>query len=200
MKKLCVFLAGLLLVGVTLAQAQTVRITGTVTSSEDGMPMPGVSVIVPGTTIGVSTNIDGKYEINVPANATTLSFSFIGFTTQDVAIAGRSVIDISLKPETVEMEEVVVVAYGTVKREAKTGSVTTVSSENIAEIPVSSVDKALAGKLAGVQVTASSGQPGADSQIRIRGTSSINAGSEPLWVVDGIPVMGGNQSYFTNTG
>ncbi|MBP7023851.1 MAG: TonB-dependent receptor [Bacteroidales bacterium] len=200
MKKLCVFLAGLLLVGVTLAQAQTVRITGTVTSSEDGMPMPGVSVIVPGTTIGVSTSNDGKYEINVPANATTLSFSFIGFTTQDVAIAGRSVIDISLKPETVEMEEVVVVAYGTVKREAKTGSVTTVSSENIAEIPVSSVDKALAGKLAGVQVTASSGQPGADSQIRIRGTSSINAGSEPLWVVDGIPVMGGNQSYFTNTG
>ncbi|HPW27682.1 MAG TPA: carboxypeptidase-like regulatory domain-containing protein, partial [Tenuifilaceae bacterium] len=118
MKKLCVFLAGLLLVGITMAQAQTVRITGTVTSSEDGMPMPGVSVIVPGTTIGASTNIDGKYEINVPTTAASLSFSFVGYATQEVAIAGRSVIDVVLKSEAVEMEEVVVTALG-IKREKR---------------------------------------------------------------------------------
>ena len=200
MKKLCVFLASLLLVGVQMVQAQTVRITGTVTSSEDGMPLPGVSVLVKGTTIGGATDANGKYELNVPTNAQTLTISFIGYVAQDVAIAGRSVIDVVLAPETQQIEEVVVVAYGTVKREAKTGSVSSVKGEAISEAPVSSVDKMLSGKMAGVQVTASSGQPGADSQIRIRGTSSINAGSEPLWVVDGIPVMRGNQSYFTNTG
>lgn len=199
-KRLAIFLASMLFVGVQLLHAQTARITGTVTSSEDGMPLPGVSVLVKGTTIGGATDANGKYELNVPTNAQTLTISFIGYVAQDVAIAGRSVIDVVLSPETQQIEEVVVVAYGTVKREAKTGSVSSVKGEAISDAPVSSVDKMLSGKMAGVQVTASSGQPGADSQIRIRGTSSINAGSEPLWVVDGIPVMRGNQSYFTNTG
>ncbi len=200
MKKLSVFLAGLLLAGITMVQAQTVRITGTVTSSEDGMPMPGVSVFVQGTTIGITTNVDGKYELNVPADAQTLTFSFVGYATQDVAIAGRSVVDVVMQPEAVQMEEVIVVAYGVVKAEAKTGSVTQVKGTTLTDVPTTSVDKILAGKLAGVQVTSSSGQPGANMNIRIRGISSINAGNEPLWVVDGIPVMTGDQSFFTNTG
>lgn len=200
MKKLCVFIVCLVLLGANLVQGQTVRITGTVTSKDDGMPIPGVSVLVKGTTNGVATNIDGKYELNIAPNEKTIVFSFVGFKTQEVEVGGRAIIDVVLESESIQVDELVVVAYGTVKREAKTGSVSAVKGDGISETPVTSVDKMLTGKMAGVQVTAASGQPGANSQIRIRGTSSINAGSDPLWVVDGIPVMAGDQSYFTNSG
>jgi TonB-linked SusC/RagA family outer membrane protein len=200
MKRLCVFLVAVVFVGVNFLQAQTVQVTGTVTSAEDGMPVPGASVLVKGTSIGTATDVDGKYSLDVPTSATTLEFSFIGLLTQEVVIGGRTVIDVVLQSDATQLEEVIVVAYGTVKREGRTGSISTVNNESIAELPASSVDKLLTGKMAGVQITAASGQPGADSQIRIRGISSINAGSEPLWVVDGIPVMRGDQSYFTNTG
>ena len=199
MKKRLVFLGLLMFLGLSFALAQTKQITGTVTSSEDGLGIPGVSVVVKGTNVGITTDLDGKYSLNVPADATTLVFSFVGMKTQEVAITGN-VVNVVMVSESTELEEVVVVAYGTVKREAKTGSVAAVKGESIAEAPVTSVEKMLTGKMAGVQVTAASGQPGANSQIRVRGTSSINAGSDPLWVVDGIPVMTGNQSYFTNTG
>ncbi|MDY0198019.1 MAG: TonB-dependent receptor [Tenuifilaceae bacterium] len=199
MKRLCVFLASVVFVGINFLQAQNVQVTGTVTSAEDGMPIPGASVMIKGTTTGAATNIDGKYTITVPETATTLVFQSIGMTTQEVVIAGRTVIDIVLQIDATELEEIVVVAYGTVKREGRTGSISSLKNENIAELPATSIDKMMAGKMAGVQITAATGQPGADSQIRIRGTSSINAGSEPLWVVDGIPVMRGDQSYFTNT-
>jgi len=200
MKKRFAALLGMLLFLGLFAQAQTKSITGTVTSSQDGLSIPGVSVLVKGTTIGITTDLDGKFIINAPTSATTLIFSFVGMKTQEVEISGRSIIDVILDTESQELQEVVVVAYGTVKREAKTGSVSAVKGTEISDAPVTSVDKMLTGKMAGVQITAVSGQPGANSQIRIRGTSSINAGSEPLWVVDGIPVMSGNQSYFTNTG
>ena len=170
MKKLSVFLAGLLLTGITLVQAQTVRITGTVTSSEDGMPMPGVSVVVMGTTIGATTNADGKYELAVPASAQTLTFSFVGYETQDVAVAGRSVIDVVMKPESKQIEEVVVVApYGTFKKESFTGSASTVKTEKLKEIQTSNITKALEGLSSGIQVTSGLGQPGTTATIRIRG-------------------------------
>lgn len=200
MKRLCVFLAAFVFVGINLLQAQTVEITGTVTSAEDGMPIPGASVSVKGTTIGAATDMDGKYSISAPQDATTLVFSFVGLVTQEVEIEGRTTINVALESDATELDEVIVVAYGTVKREGRTGSISNVDNEKITELPATSVDKMLSGKMAGVQITAASGQPGADSQIRIRGISSINAGSEPLWVVDGIPVMRGDQSYFTNTG
>jgi TonB-linked SusC/RagA family outer membrane protein len=123
--------------------------------------------------------------------------SYIGMKTREVAIASK--IEVSLAPDTEVLDEVLVVGYGTTKREAKTGSIATVEAGQIADIPASSLDKMLAGKMAGVQITSASGQPGSNSQIRIRGISSINAGNEPLYVVDGIPVMTGDQSYFTNT-
>lgn len=200
MKRLCVFLASVVFVGMNFLQAQTVQITGTVSSAEDGLPIPGASVLVKGTSIGAATDIDGKYSLSVPQSATTLEIAFLGMLTQDVVIAGRTVIDVVLQSDATQIEDVVVVAYGTVKREGRTGSISSVKNENINELPATSVDKMLTGKMAGVQITAASGQPGASSEIRVRGTSSINAGSEPLWVVDGIPVMTGNQSYFTNTG
>ncbi|QKG80405.1 SusC/RagA family TonB-linked outer membrane protein [Tenuifilum thalassicum] len=191
MKKLSVFLASLLLAGITLVQAQTVRITGTVTSSEDGMPMPGVSVVVKGTTIGVTTNVDGKYELNVPANAQTLQFSFVGYEMQDVAIAGRSVIDVVMNPESKQIDEVVVVApYGTFKKESFTGSASAVKTEKLQEIQVSNVTKALEGLSSGIQVTSGLGQPGTTATIRIRGIGSVNASAAPLYVVDGFPFSG----------
>ena len=141
----------------------------------------------------------GGYSITVPSNG-VLVVSFLGYKTVEIPVNGRTNIDVALEFEAEMLEDVVVVAYGTARKEATTGSVATVSGDVIGEAPVTSVDKMLTGKMAGVQVTASSGQPGASSQIRIRGISSINAGNDPLWVVDGIPVMTGNYSYFTNTG
>ena len=131
------------------------------------------------------------------STAGTLVVSFIGMKTQEVPV--KPVVSVTLKADAEILDEVLVVGYGTTKREAKTGSIATVEAGQIADIPATSLDKMLAGKMAGVQVTAASGQPGSNSQIRIRGISSINAGNEPLYVVDGIPVMTGDQSYFTNT-
>lgn len=189
-KRLAMFLASMLFVGVQLLQAQTTRITGTVTSSEDGMPLPGVSVIVKGTTIGSATDIDGKYELNVPAGAETLTVSFIGYVTQDVAIAGRSVIDIVMESESKQIEEVMVVAYGVAKKESFTGSAEVISAKKLEKRTVTNVTKALDGLAAGVLTTSGSGQPGSSVGVRIRGFGSINASQEPLYVVDGVPYDG----------
>lgn len=132
------------------------------------------------------------------SSAKTLVISYIGMQEQKVEIKPN--LRIVLHSNTEVLDEVVVVGYGTQRREAKTGSISSVSSEQIAEIPATSIDKMLSGKMAGVQITSSTGQPGASSNIRIRGISSINAGNEPLYVVDGVPVTSGNTSYFTNTG
>lgn len=199
MKKIRLILTVLIALVTSVAYSQSISITGTVTDASTGEPIPFASVLVKGTRTGVSTDLNGKYTISAAPNA-VLTFSSIGYTESDIPVSNRTVIDAVLSPSAIALEDVLVVAYGTVRREAKTGSVSTVKGEGIAEVPVTSVDKMLAGKMAGVQVTAASGQPGAASQIRVRGTSSINAGSEPLWVVDGIPVMNGDQSYFTNTG
>lgn len=208
MKKIVFFFSILLFMGTLALNAQTRVITGKVTSAEDSEPIPGVSISVLGTTLGTVSNIDGEFSLQVPEDAQTLVFSFVGMTRKEVAVEGRSVINVQLESEMIGVEEVMVVAYGTTSREAKTGSVTQVTSEQIADVPVSSFDKVLSGKLAGVTVTATSGQPGAASQIRIRGTSSINAGNEPLYVIDGVPAMAlpgdsdrdGSQDYFfTNT-
>lgn len=198
-RKLVLFLT-YLLVSIGLLTAQISRVTGVVKSADDGEPIIGATILVEGTSIGTVTDMDGKFEItNLPSSARTLLISFVGMVSQQVKIqAGQ--MTITLAGDNRILDEVIVVGYGTQRREAKTGSISTVTSEQIADIPALSVDKMLAGKMAGVQITAVSGQPGADSQIRIRGISSINASSEPLYVVDGIAVNSGNWSYFTNTG
>ena len=198
MKKVKFFLTVLALFAVSFAWAQNLAVKGTVTDA-NGDPVIGVYVLLQGSTTGTSTDVDGKYQINVPANG-TLEFTSVGMKKVVMPVNNKAVINVVMEEESLMLDDVMVVAYGVVKREAKTGSVTTVSGDAISEAPVSSVDKMLAGKMAGVQITAATGQPGAASQIRVRGTSSINAGSEPLWVVDGIPVMNGDQTYFTNTG
>ena len=199
MRKIKSFFAvvALLLVGAS-AFAQNVNVSGTIREA-NGDAVSGAAVQLKGsTTVYAMTDALGGYKISVPANG-TLVISCLGYKTVEIAVGGRQVVDVILESDAELLEETIVVAYGTVKREAVTGSVSSVKGETLAAAPVTSVDKALGGKLAGVQVSGSSGQPGAASNIRIRGYSSINASNEPLWVVDGIPVLNGNISELTNT-
>lgn len=191
------FLSLLLLTG-SLVMAQTVTISGTVTSSEDGLPVPGVSVTVRVTTVGAITGLDGKYSLPVPANSKSLMFSFIGFKTQEVLIEGKTKVDIVLEQELSQLDEVVVVAYGSQQKRDITGSVSTVKADAIKNIPVQSFDQALQGKAAGVSITMPNGVLNNPPVIRIRGFNSISGSSSPLIVVDGVPVFTGDVSS-TNT-
>lgn len=193
MKKLCFFLACFVFAGLNFLQAQTVQITGAVSSAEEG-PLPGVSIIVKGTTVGTTTDGAGKYSIGVPANATTLTFSFMGYKTQDVAIAGRRVIDVVLESDALALEEIVVVGYGIQYKRDVSGSVSTVKGESLKTIPVQSFDQALQGKAAGVNITIPNGVLGNPPVIRVRGFNSISSSSSPLIVVDGVPVFTGDLS------
>ena len=190
MKKVLLALSFVMVLGLSSIMAQTRTITGTVTGSDDGMPIPGASVFVKGTTVGTVTVGNGTYSLNVPESAEILVFSFVGMETQEIAIAGRSVIDVQLASSSIAMEEVIVVAYGTAQKSSFTGSADVVSTAKIEKRTVASVTKALEGTVAGVQTTSGGGQPGSESTIRIRGFGSINASSEPLYVVDGIPYDG----------
>lgn len=145
-----------------------------------------------GTTIGATTNADGKYELAVPTNAQTLTFSFVGFKTQEVAIAGRSVIDVVMQPEAVEMQEVVVTAIGIKRAEKTLGyAATSVSSEDIGKARESSLMNSLQGKVAGVVVSGGGGTPGASTKVILRGYSSLSGSNNPLYIVDGTPIDNG---------
>ncbi|MCX6259218.1 MAG: SusC/RagA family TonB-linked outer membrane protein, partial [Bacteroidia bacterium] len=148
--------------------------------------------------MGTLTDVDGKYLINVPESATILVFSFIGMTNQEVEINGRKVIDVALTTNVVNIDEVVVIAYGTSTKSTFTGSVDKVKSDQIVKIQTASAAKALEGVAAGVQVTGGTGQPGSSANIRIRGIGSVNASSSPLYVVDGAPYDGSLNSINTN--
>jgi TonB-linked SusC/RagA family outer membrane protein len=169
---------------------QVVEISGVVTTLNDGSPLPAVAVVVKGTTIGTTTGIDGKYTLAVSADANTLVFSFLGFKTQEVSIEGRKTIDVVLETDLLLVDEVLVVAYGTTKKEAFTGSASSVKVDKLAEVQVSNVTKALEGLSSGIQVISGSGQPGTTTAVRIRGIGSINASTDPLYVVDGFPFDG----------
>ncbi|MBV8253733.1 MAG: TonB-dependent receptor [Chitinophaga sp.] len=180
----------LVLLGPVLGYAQTRTVTGTVLSARDKAPLPGATVVVKGTSKGTATNVDGafKLDINDPA-ATTLVVSFIGMTPQEVAITAAP-IRISLESSSKDIDEVVVIAYGTGKKNSLTGSVSQIKGAELEDRQISSVSRGLQGQVAGVQSTAQSGQPGSDATIRIRGIGSINASSDPLYVVDGAPYTG----------
>ena len=198
MKKQLLLMMTLLFASIGLATAQTLTVTGTVVAEKDGNPVAGAYVLVNGTTLGTITNEFGEFGIReVPANAKEIIVTFLGMTTASAPVQSAPLL-ITMQEDMNYLEDVVVVAYGSAKREAVTGSVSSVKGEGLASTPVTSVDKALSGKLAGVQVTAASGQPGAQSQIRIRGNSSINASNAPLWVVDGIPVILDGTGEMTN--
>jgi TonB-linked SusC/RagA family outer membrane protein len=188
----------LLLMISALVMAQTVVISGTVTSQEDGAAVPGVNVTVKGTTVGAITGTDGRYQLIAPANATTLVFSFIGMADREESISGRNIINVSMSPDLIAVEEVVVIAYGTTTRTSYTGSADVVKADQIVRIQTASPAKALEGVAAGVQVTGGIGQPGSSANIRIRGIGSVNASSAPLYVVDGAPFDGNLNSINLN--
>ncbi|WP_273370467.1 SusC/RagA family TonB-linked outer membrane protein [Alistipes megaguti] len=168
--------------------AQQVQVTGTVKDNA-GNPVAGATILVEGTTNGTTSNVDGSYSISAASDATLL-VSFIGYQSQKLAIAGKTRIDIVLKEDSQAIDDVIVVAFGTAKKEAFTGSAAVIKSDDIAKSQQSNVAQALAGKVAGVQLTNTSGQPGTSPEIRVRGFSSLNAGNGPLWIVDGMPYSG----------
>jgi TonB-linked SusC/RagA family outer membrane protein len=179
----------LLFVCHTALFGQTRPITGTVTSEEDKQSLPGVTVIVPGTKVGAITDIHGIYTINVPQNADSLEFRFVGMETQRISIKGQTKIDIILKPEVYKLKDVVVTALG-ITREAKSlgYSVTAVKSDEITKSNDPTVLNALQGKVAGVNITSASGAPGSSTRVLMRGVSSLTGSNQPLMVIDGIPV------------
>jgi TonB-linked SusC/RagA family outer membrane protein len=171
---------------IAVAQVQTV--SGTVVSVEDDLPLPGVNVRIKGTTTGTVTDLDGRYAIQA-ANDQILVFSYIGFDTQEIAVGNRNLIDVILQVDSKTLGEVVVVGYGTQSRRDLTGSVGSVSGDDINRMPVASLDGAMQGRAAGVFVQSPSGTPGAGISMQIRGNTSLSASSQPLYVIDGIPII-----------
>jgi TonB-dependent starch-binding outer membrane protein SusC len=190
--QLIVFLV--LTVSSLVALAQERTISGRVTAADDGSTLPGVNVVLKGTTIGISTDSDGRYKLSVPATGGTLIFTFIGLTTQEIEIGQRSIIDVSLTSDAQQLSEVVVIGYGTQDKRTLTSAISTVKGSDIATMPVQSFDQALTGKAAGVQITVGDGIVGQAPRVRIRGNNSISSGQSPLYVIDGVPAASGNQS------
>ena len=189
-----VFWALLLLPLWGLAQQRT--LSGKVLD-ENSEPLPGINILVKGTTVGTVTNVEGNYQLSVADDAETLVFSSVGYVTEEVTIGNQSIIDMSLTPDVQSLSEVIVDGYGTKRKEELTGSINVVDSESIQSVPTPSFQEALQGTSPGVQVVANDGAPGAGVAVRIRGIGSINASNEPLYVIDGIPITSGNGSIST---
>jgi TonB-linked SusC/RagA family outer membrane protein len=171
----------------TLLQAQTRKVTGSVSGAEDGDPIAGAFVSVKGTNISTATNIEGEFSLNVPDEAKILVISFLGMETQEVQITGTSPIKVALRINTSLLDEVLVVAYGTATKSSYTGSAIKIGSEEMEMRPITHITQALSGAAAGVQIGNNSGQPGTGPSVRIRGISSINDANAPLYVIDGSP-------------
>jgi iron complex outermembrane receptor protein len=171
----------------TITQAQEKAVTGTVTDANDGMGIPGVSVVVKGTTTGTSTDIDGHFSISAEASS-TLVFSFIGYKSQEILVGNQTNFNIILKTDTENLSEVVIIGYGQVKKEDATGSVIAIKSDDFNKGSISSPQELLTGKMPGVTITSGGGAPGSGSTIRIRGGSSLSASNDPLIIIDGVPI------------
>lgn len=169
------------------AMAQSTVVTGTITD-ELGSPMPGVNVVIKGTTVGTTTTSDGFYSLEATEDATFV-VSFIGYATQEIRVGSQTKIDISLTEDAATLQEVVVIGYGSVRKQDVTTSIASISQKELATLPVAGIDQAIQGKLAGVTVDNNGGQPGGGVSVRVRGITSVN-GNEPLYVIDGVPFQG----------
>ena len=177
----------LLVPSLALAQSTT---SGTVSELENGFPLPGVNVTIKGSSSGTTTNFDGKYQLTV-SNGDVLVFSYVGYTSQEVIIAGQTVLDIQLSEDASALDEIVLIGYGSVKKEDLTGAVDLITAKDFNQGPIVSAQQLISGKIAGVSVTSGSGAPGDGQTIRIRGNGSLGLSSNPLIVVDGIPLNDG---------
>jgi TonB-linked SusC/RagA family outer membrane protein len=177
--------------------AQETTLKGVVTSADDGLPLPGVTVVVKGTTNGTITNFDGIYELTVPNDA-VIVYSFIGLKSQDISVGGRTEINVVLESASFDVDEVVVVGYGVQKKSLVTGAISKVSNEELTKTSDMRVSQALQGKTAGVVISGNSGQPGAESSVRIRGIGT-NGDAEPLYIVDGLPMSSGGIDFLNSS-
>jgi TonB-dependent starch-binding outer membrane protein SusC len=173
--------------------AQDRTITGKVTSSDDGSALPGASVTIKGQSGGTTTNANGEFSISASGNQ-TLTVSFIGFTKAEIPTGTKTIINVSLESDSELLNETVVIGYGVQKKSKLTSSIASVSGKDLANLVTPSFDQQLAGRAAGVHVTTGSGIIGQAPRIRIRGTNSITSGGSPLYVVDGVPALSGNQA------
>ena len=197
MKKLFLLFVAVLSIGLA-ASAQTRTVSGTVTDESTGEPLVGASVLPFGENMGVSTDIDGNFSIVVPTSVQKLTFSYVGMHDKTVNIPANGKMDVKLEPNSTTLDETIVVAYGTTKKAAYTGSASVVKSEQLEDAMVANVTNAFSGKVSGVQTLNSNGQPGTGSTVLIRGVGSINAGVSPLYVVDGMPFDGDIAALATN--
>lgn len=181
-----------------MASAQTRTVTGTVTDESTGEPLTGASVLPFGEKMGVSTDIDGNFSIVVPANVQKLTFSYVGMLDKTVTIPANGKMDVALEPNSTMLDETIVVAYGTTKKAAYTGSASVVKADQLEDAMVSNVTNAFSGKVAGVQTLSANGAPGSGSTVLIRGVGSINLSASPLYVVDGMPYDGDIAAIATN--
>ena len=181
-------LLGLLCVLIPFSLLAQETVSGTVTSSEDGQPIPGVTVLVKGTIIGTATDLDGRYSINVLSGDDVLVFSFVGLSSQEITVNNRSVINVAMESEVTSLTEYVVTSYGDQTRREVTGTIASIKGEVFEDLPLQSFDRAMQGRVAGVQVTSNSGQPGGTLRVQVRGVGSVNAGTEPLYIIDGVQV------------
>ncbi len=171
----------------TLALQQK-RVTGKVTDATTGELLPGVTIVIKGTTSGVASDLDGSYVVDVPSNTTVLQFTSVGYASQEIAVGSRTVIDVAMQADVTMIEELVVIGYGFKKKRDLTGSISSISAANIEDTPVKDVLSALQGRAPGVFVTSNSGAPGDGITVRVRGYSSLNSGNDPLYVIDGVPI------------
>lgn len=179
--------------GITSIIRADKTLKGKVTDKETGDGLPGVNVVLKGTSTGTTTDGEGNYTLSVPDNA-TLVFSFVGYISQEAVVGNRTTLDLALESDSKALSEVVVIGYGTAKKSDLTGSVGSVKEEQLRERPAPSLNQALQGKISGVQVNVNSGRPGGRANVRIRGFSSINSSNNPLYVVDGVMLPQGNQN------
>ena len=197
MKRKLMLLLTCLFIGIGLVTAQTQKVTGVVISEEDGQPVVGASVLAKGTTVGVITDLNGKFTLSgIPSSAKTLQISYIGMQTAEVAIAPN--IKVILKTDSKALDEVVVVAYGTQSARTVTASVSSVKADALKDVPSVSFDQMLQGRASGVSITTPSAGVGQAPIVRVRGVNSITSGTSPLYVVDGVPIESGNLSYLAN--
>ncbi|WP_162055183.1 SusC/RagA family TonB-linked outer membrane protein [Pontibacter pamirensis] len=192
MRKILLLNFAFMLCLIQQVMAQGGTVTGTVTEQETGQGLPGVTVIVKGTTTGTSTGVNGEYSVTIPANVNpanaTLVFRQIGMTTQEVPVEGRATINASMSPDTRQLSEVVVTGYTTQTNREVAGSISTIKAEEIRQVPLASFDQALQGRAPGILVQANSGQPGAAANVVIRGRGSIVGNNEPLYIMDGVQI------------
>jgi TonB-dependent starch-binding outer membrane protein SusC len=187
-------LIGVMLFGFATAFAQERTISGKVTAKEDGSALPGVNVVVKGTTNGTVTDGEGNYKISLTSGDSFLLFSFIGLLSQEVPIGVRTIVDVVMSADVTQLNEVVVVGYGTQLKQDLTGNIASVKGEVLQNIPVPTFEQALQGRAAGVFIEAGNGKLGQGIKVRVRGSSSVSAGNQPLYVIDGIPMTSSSQS------